>query len=157
MVHSPSLVMLDEPVSALDPVGRRDVIEMLRELKKQTTILFSTHVLNDAEEVCDDIIIIRNGEMALSGTLGELREQHQQDVISISVTGDYQEWAESLRKYDVITNVTYEKETIVLMVNQLETARRLLLEQILSNHIPVTSFSIGHSSLEDLFMKVVKS
>src|SRR5690606_1974532 len=54
MIHEPKLVMLDEPVSALDPVGRREVIEMMRQLKEKTTILFSTHVLHDAEEVCDD-------------------------------------------------------------------------------------------------------
>ncbi len=66
MIHSPKLLMLDEPVSALDPVGRRDVITMLTELKKHTTILFPTHVLSDAEEVCDEIVIIRKGELALS-------------------------------------------------------------------------------------------
>ena len=52
LVHHPDLLLLDEPVSALDPVGRREVMELLQELKGETTILLSTHVLHDAEEVC---------------------------------------------------------------------------------------------------------
>jgi len=157
MVHSPSLVMLDEPVSALDPVGRRDVIEMLREMKKHTTILFSTHVLNDAEEVCDEILIIHAGKMALSGSLKELREQYQEQTITITIKGDYSDWAATAKNYEFVTDVQFEHETITLVVNQLEEARKRVFQDLAKEDLPVSSFSVGQSSLEDVFMKVVQS
>lgn len=58
LIHRPKLLILDEPVSALDPLGRREVLDMMREIKQETTVIFSTHVLHDAQEISDDIIII---------------------------------------------------------------------------------------------------
>ena len=81
IIHRPQLVMLDEPVSALDPFGRREVLTLLEKLKKETTILFSTHILNDAEEVCDEILFLHNGQIVESGTMDELRDKHQQAKI----------------------------------------------------------------------------
>ena len=52
ILHEPELLILDEPVSALDPTGRREVLELIREMKKKMTVLFSTHILHDAEQVC---------------------------------------------------------------------------------------------------------
>ncbi len=157
MIHSPKLVMLDEPVSALDPVGRRDVIDMLEELKKQTTILFSTHVLSDAEEVCDDILIIRGGKMALSGSLQELRERYQKDVITVQVKGDGGAWVKKLESYDWVLDVTLEGGLMTLVVDEVESAREKILREIVDLSIPVVSFSVGQSSLEELFMKVVRA
>lgn len=157
MVHDPKLVMLDEPVSALDPVGRREVIEMMRELKKKTTILFSTHVLHDAEEVCDDIVIIRKGELALNDSLEGLRKKHQHDVITIVAETNISEWATSLTNLKVVEEVTVDRSTATVVVTKLEEAREMILQDILSKGIPVTSFKIGQSSLEDVFLKVVNS
>lgn len=56
IVHKPKLLLLDEPVSALDPVGRREVLDLLKGLQQETTILYSTHILNDAEEMTDQLL-----------------------------------------------------------------------------------------------------
>lgn len=61
LVHRPRLLLLDEPVSALDPIGRREVMELLREIREETTVIFSTHVLHDAEEICDDVVLMNQG------------------------------------------------------------------------------------------------
>ncbi|MFT4416374.1 ATP-binding cassette domain-containing protein [Fredinandcohnia humi] len=157
MVHDPKLVMLDEPVSALDPVGRREVMEMMKELKKKTTILFSTHVLHDAEEVCDDIIIIRKGELALSDSLEGLRKKHQHDVITITADTTISEWANSLVRLNGVDEVSVDRMSASIVVSQIDIAREAILRDVLEKKIPVSSFSIGQSSLEDVFMKVVKS
>ncbi|QOR66484.1 ABC transporter ATP-binding protein [Cytobacillus suaedae] len=159
MIHNPRLIMLDEPVSALDPVGRREVIEMMRELKKQTTILFSTHVLHDAEEVCDDIVIIRKGEVALEGTLQELRRNHQQPLLTVSADENIGSWLESVKENEWVSNVNVNTDgrTATIVVTDIEQARTKLIQDISTKNIPITSFSVGQTSLEDLFMKVVKS
>ncbi|THE09713.1 ABC transporter ATP-binding protein [Bacillus timonensis] len=157
MIHEPKLVMLDEPVSALDPVGRREVIEMMRELKRKTTILFSTHVLHDAEEVCDDIVIVHKGELALSDSLAGLRKKHQHDVIVIEAETDIMDWANGLKAIGAVHEVTVDRTKATIVVTQLDTARNAILQDILIKNIPVSTFKIGQSSLEDVFMKVVKS
>src|SRR5699024_10985732 len=83
LIHRPKLLILDEPVSALDPHGRREVLEMMREIKEETTILFSTHVLHDAEEISDDILIMHEGEIAISGSLENVMEAYQQPTLQI--------------------------------------------------------------------------
>lgn len=157
MIHEPKLVMLDEPVSALDPVGRREVIEMMRQLKEKTTILFSTHVLHDAEEVCDDIIIIRKGELAISDSLVDLRRKYQHDVIMIEAENDITDWASGLTTLSAVQEVTIDKTMATIIVTELEAARNAILQEIWTKKIPVTTFKIGQSSLEDVFMKVVNS
>lgn len=157
MIHEPKLVMLDEPVSALDPVGRREVIEMMRELKKKTTILFSTHVLHDAEEVCDDIVIIRKGELALSDSLAGLRKKHQHDVIIIESESNLTDWANSLTTIPTVQDVTIAGTTATIIVTELEAARIAIMQDIVQKKVPVSTFKIGQSSLEDVFMKVVRS
>jgi len=76
IVHRPALLLLDEPVSALDPAGRREVMEMLKELGESTTILYSTHILNDAEEMTDQLLFLRNGQMIEQGPLHEVRKKY---------------------------------------------------------------------------------
>lgn len=63
ILHRPKLLILDEPVSALDPVGRNEIKNLIKKLKAYTTILISTHILDDASEFCDRYIIIKNGEI----------------------------------------------------------------------------------------------
>ncbi|MGE7915698.1 ATP-binding cassette domain-containing protein [Lysinibacillus xylanilyticus] len=75
IVHKPKLLLLDEPVSALDPVGRREVLDLLKDLQQETTTLYSTHILNDAEEMTDQLLFLRDGKLVEQGTLHEVRER----------------------------------------------------------------------------------
>src|SRR5690625_7946049 len=68
IIHKPKLLMLDEPVSSLDPLGRREVLTLMEELKEQMTILFSTHILSDADEISDELILLNEGELIEAGT-----------------------------------------------------------------------------------------
>jgi ABC-2 type transport system ATP-binding protein len=155
MIHEPKLLMLDEPVSALDPVGRREVLEMMKKLKEKMTILFSTHILHDAEEICDDVIMIHDGELAVSGSLSELRRKHQVDVIIISAEENLEGWAKGIETWDVVSKVVLKDGKMEIFVKDVTEGRSKLLAEITDKQIPVTSFTVGHTTLEDLFMKVV--
>lgn len=72
LIDAPELLILDEPTSALDPIGRHDVLSMIEALKGQATVLFSTHLLNDAEKVCDRVGILHNGKVVTEGPLNHL-------------------------------------------------------------------------------------
>ncbi|WP_100372289.1 ABC transporter ATP-binding protein [Bacillus sp. FJAT-45037] len=156
IIHRPSLLLLDEPVSALDPFGRREVLELIRELKKDTTILFSTHVLNDAEEVSDDIIIIHQGEIKVADRLDTLQEQHQQPMISLQTKAPIQPLIKEWEDWDGITDIMYEEYAAKVVVADIEAVKKRMLAAIVAKDIPLVAFEVQKSSLEDLFMKVVR-
>ncbi len=72
LVSEPSLLILDEPVSSLDPEGRRDLLALIAELRQRATIIFSTHVLADVERICDRVGILDHGQLVTEGPLDEL-------------------------------------------------------------------------------------
>ena len=76
LLNRPRLLICDEPTSALDPVGRKEILDILSEAKKQTTVIFSTHILSDVERICDEIAFLNDGKVALQGTLDEVKALH---------------------------------------------------------------------------------
>ncbi|MBH5320163.1 ABC transporter ATP-binding protein [Paenibacillus sp. GSMTC-2017] len=169
LVHRPKLLILDEPVSALDPIGRREVLHLLQELKKETSVLFSTHVLHDAEELCDDVVIISKGSIALQGSLASIRHEHRKPMIELSFEADPKSlaWSEAFRRrvnllredasmqLPPIETVEKHGDELRIIVNNIDAARQFLLEEMTKERLKINKLSIGHSSLEDLFMKVV--
>lgn len=170
LVHHPRLLVMDEPVSALDPLGRREVLELLRELKRETTVLFSTHVLHDAEELCDDVIIIQNGKIALQGAIEAIRSGHRKPIIELQLERDdhSERWLSAFMErmlpsknagqsaglfHDVQLQNGFARFTV--NVNDVDAARRNLLEELTRSQVKVSRLEIGHTSLEDLFLKVV--
>ncbi|MCM3704942.1 MULTISPECIES: ABC transporter ATP-binding protein [Cytobacillus] len=156
IIHRPRLVMLDEPVSALDPFGRREVLELLNRLKKETAILFSTHILNDAEEICDEILFLHGGELIESGTLAELRTRHQQAKIDLVFKANTAEYAEEISLLPPVSSMEVNGDSASFLVNDIEKARKIFLTEIAQRKWPLVKFEISRTSLEDVFMKVVK-
>lgn len=157
LVHRPRLLLLDEPVSALDPVGRREVMELLRDIREETTVIFSTHVLHDAEEICDDIILMNKGVIAEKGTLANLRSQYSLPIIRLCVEKEENalRWLEALVQKPFIVQSQLAAGQAVLNVSDVELARREILQEASGLDIPLLQFEAGSSTLEDLFMKVV--
>ncbi len=155
LIHRPQLIMLDEPVSALDPIGRREVLDLLEGLKKETTILFSTHILNDAEEVCDEILFLHNGRIVESGTMDELRERHQQAKIDLVFRGQANQYAAILKSNELTNSILVEGHHVSWFVKDVELARQSILEEAAINKWPLEKFEISSMTLEDVFMKVV--
>jgi ABC-2 type transport system ATP-binding protein len=157
LVHKPRLLLLDEPVSALDPIGRREVMELLHDIRKETTVIFSTHVLHDAEEVCDDVILMNQGVVAVQGTLEGLRSQYSLPVIRLSTAKEDRafRWLEELARKSFIEEAKLSDGRAVLSVRDIVLARRIILQEAAGLDIPLLQFEAGSSTLEDLFMKVV--
>lgn len=158
LVHEPELLLLDEPVSALDPLGRREVMDMIRELSgDKITILFSTHVLHDAEEICDEMVFMVDGLIAEQGSLNELRAKYRQPVIYVAIEpeGNGTQWLKSLTTRSFVTDAEIGRDWAKLTVDDIAAARSTLMEEISMKALPIVRFEAGTSSLEDMFMKVV--
>jgi ABC-2 type transport system ATP-binding protein len=88
LINDPEIVFMDEPMSGLDPIGRREVRELIAELRtKGTTVFMSTHILSDVEALCDEVTILRKGKLAASGNLYDLlqkNEEHRSFEVTVS-------------------------------------------------------------------------
>ncbi|WP_176142410.1 ABC transporter ATP-binding protein [Halobacillus hunanensis] len=155
MIHRPKLLMLDEPVSALDPIGRRDVLNLMEELKQETTLLFSTHILSDAEEASDEILLMHKGSIIESGTLDQLRERHHVDKISIKASLNHEDLQHKLAQLQFVNRVVKDKQRLDLYVTDIKSARDQILKRSLEEGWQLEQFEVGRITLEDLFMKVV--
>ena len=84
ILHDPKLVFFDEPMSGLDPLGRREVRDLMEQLKHEgKTVFFSTHILSDAEALCDRVAIINQGELKVEGRVADLVEKHRANLEQI--------------------------------------------------------------------------
>lgn len=157
LLHRPRLLLLDEPVSALDPIGRREVMELLREIREETTVIFSTHVLHDAEEICDEVILMNRGRIAEQGTLARLRTEYSLPVIRLAVAREERavRWLEELSHSALVNEAEISDGKALLNVSDVELARRRILQSAAVLDIPLLQFEAGSSTLEELFMKVV--
>ncbi|MCM3388509.1 ABC transporter ATP-binding protein [Ureibacillus chungkukjangi] len=157
LIHRPKLLILDEPVSALDPLGRREVLDMMREIKQETTVIFSTHVLHDAQEISDDIIIINEGDIAISGELENVIEQYRQPIIQIEFDSDASSWIKEVESYSFVSEVNIQGNVANISVTDMAKGRHILLNEIVNQNLPIRKFELAQTTLEDLFMKVVKA
>lgn len=155
LIHKPSLIMLDEPVSALDPIGRREVLTLLDELKKETTILFSTHILNDAEEISDGLLLMHEGKLLEQGQLTDLREKYQTQKIELSFKSFSEEMVAQLTSLPGVDEVNADRDGLVCLVDNVNQARDNILTKTLAMGWELTNFTVSRATLEDMFMEVV--
>lgn len=157
MIHQPSLLILDEPVSALDPIGRRDVLNLMETLKKEMTLLFSTHILSDADEVSDDVILLHQGKVIEADSILNLRKKYETTKIELTFDGNMFEYKDRLAELDSILHINVVRDTLHLTVTEIEIARMEIFTIAQTEKWPIQGFMINRTSLEDMFMKAVHS
>lgn len=156
IIHQPKLLILDEPVSALDPIGRREVLTLMDELKKEMTILFSTHILSDADEISDEFIVLHQGKIVEQGSMTMLRDKYQTAKIELAFDGAPEQYVAMIEALPTVTKTTIERELLLVYVTDIERARNEILQVAMGENWSLSYFNINRASLEELFMKVVK-
>jgi len=154
LLDEPKLLICDEPTSALDPIGRKEILEILSEIKGRTTVIFSTHILSDVERICDRAIILHNGVIALSGTLAELKKQHNDSYdIEFHSSAD----AESLISILTQENIPFarnpETKSAITIGN---ISGDYLLTTLAEKKLLPTKFELLEPTLESLYMEVAQ-
>lgn len=156
MIHSPQLLLLDEPVSSLDPIGRREVLDLLESLKSHMTILFSTHILNDAEEICDELLLLNKGEIIEAGPMKDIREKYETSIIEVEFQENRDKYLSEIQKLPSCENSYLDRNTIKISAPDIAQARAEVLEAAAEENWPLIGFYINRASLEELFMKAVR-
>ena len=155
IIHKPRLLILDEPVSALDPQGRRDILNLMKQLKSEMTILFSTHILNDAEEVSDSLLFLSHGKLIEAGSLLDLKSKYATTAIEVAFNNQSTDLTEKLIELVGVVNVQRENITYTIATSDQDIARDSLLQFILAENLVLTYFNMASVSLEQMFMEVV--
>lgn len=152
LLNSPKLLICDEPTSALDPMGRKELLDILVEAKKNTTILFSTHILSDVERICDQIAFIHDGELVLQGNLDEIKSRHAGNDMEIEFH-DKKDLQTFFSKY----TDGKELSTLRLQYQGKTNEEMLQMMQFMSEQkVCPQKIERLEASLEDLFLEVVK-
>src|SRR5690625_520732 len=157
MIHSPQLLLLDEPVSSLYPIGRREILTLLEELKADMTILFSTHILNDAEEVSDELLFLNHGEIIETGEIVALRKKYQTSIIELEFQENAIGYMEKIRALQYVSGAYLERSILKISTDNITKARADILQLAAKEQWTLISFHINRASLEDMFMKAVKA
>lgn len=153
LINDPDLVVLDEPMSGLDPLGRKDVRDIIFRLKEQgKTVFFSSHILQDVEMICDRVAILTNGRLRRLGTLVELLDEQSERETELAVSGLSSIALEQLTNMASRVVVPGVRLTIVLPQTRLEEALQLVMRE----QGKVESVVPLKGTLEELFVQEVR-
>jgi ABC-2 type transport system ATP-binding protein len=163
LIHDPEVLILDEPTSGLDPIQIMGIRELIRSLAKDKTIIFSTHILQEAEAISDRIVIITEGNIVADGTVEELEAKvSRAQRFSLVVKAASSELKHALtdlkNQIDFDYNITDQGEYSKAMIESHTTSGvwEYLTEMIHKNRWPVREFIRERASLEDAFRYYVK-
>ncbi|MBY5162138.1 ABC transporter ATP-binding protein [Salsipaludibacter albus] len=159
-VNHPDLLILDEPAAALDPLGRRDVLEVMERLRDRTTIFYSTHILDDVQRVSDHVAILDHGRLVTSAATADLLHGST-TTFDVEVRGDGQPSARALRQRPWVHDVAVTPGPVatalaVTVSDDDEAAEQDLLPTVLAAGATVVRFAPRQFDLEDVFLQLVE-
>ena len=160
LLARPEIVVLDEPVSSLDPEGRRDVLELVAGLRGTMTVVFSTHVLADVERICDRVAILDRGRLVIEAALDDLLAEHARPIYGLVADPGQAEAVQALvarlRLAPWVADVTTEPGGVLrVAVSDPDVAGREILPLVVAAGVRLASFERVRPTLEDVFLELV--
>ncbi len=159
LINQPRVLFLDEPVSSLDPEGRRDVLEIISRLRGTATVFMSTHILNDVERVCDRVAILNVGHLVVEGPIDELLDRYAQPIYELEPEpqqpGAIERLAAAMRGQTWAQEVRTTPDTVRVFVNDPKVAGPAILPLVVSSGVNLVRYERARPSLEDVFLRLV--
>ena len=155
LVHEPPIVFLDEPTTGLDPQSRSNLWEHIRKLRADlgTTVFLTTHYLEEADALCDRVIIIDNGVTVATGTPEELKRQVSGDVVGVRVTGSVADARMLLAQQPIVRDAAVsDGGELRLTVEHGEESLPTLLRVFDAAGLTISSISLSRPTLDDVFL-----
>jgi ABC-2 type transport system ATP-binding protein len=159
VINRPQVLFLDEPASALDPMGRKEVLDFIESLRGQCTVFMSTHILADVERVCDTVGIINRGKLVTSAPRDALLAQYAVPTFEVEVDAqsvvDLSRWCEELNKESWVKSIKIAGLVARVIVTDVETARKEMPASITHAGLLLNRYEVVRPSLEDVFLHLV--
>ncbi|MEO8572380.1 MAG: ATP-binding cassette domain-containing protein [Pyrinomonadaceae bacterium] len=152
VLHDPDLLILDEPFSGLDPLNVEFLMDVISEFKtNDKTIIFSTHLMETAERLCNDILLINKARNVISGSLREVKESYGQNLIALRVSGGEQVLADP----EIISKRTEHADEIIVHLTN-GTSPQTLLRKLIDGGAVISKFEKVEASLNDIFIDKIR-
>jgi len=151
ILHEPDLIVLDEPFSGLDPINTNLLKDFIVELREQgRTIIFSTHIMEQAERLCDSICLINSGRMVLEGTVSEVKGRYGRNTVALAFDGDGQ----FLKAHRLIRSINNYNTYVEVRLAEGADPQDLLTDIV--QKVRVRRFEVIEPSLHEIFIERVK-
>jgi ABC-2 type transport system ATP-binding protein len=149
ILHSPELIIVDEPFSGLDPLNTQLVKELMNELREQgATIIMSTHMMHQVEELCDRILLIDDGRNVIYGPLDKIRRDYSGHAVLVQVQG-------SLPTMTGVKSISQENGALHLTLED-DVSPQDILTQLVGQNMVVEQFEIATPTLDEIFIRTVR-
>jgi ABC-2 type transport system ATP-binding protein len=159
-VNYPDLLILDEPAANLDPLGRRDVLEVMSRIRKHATIFYCTHILDDAQRVSDQVAIVNQGQLVMQAPIEELLAGTGDLTFSVTLSGDTHDAYSQVNHQPWVSGIEAKQEgnqtTWQVSVTDEAAAKDQLMGLLVANGLKVSNFSKKEQNLEDIFLNIVE-
>jgi ABC-2 type transport system ATP-binding protein len=159
VMNRPKVLFLDEPASALDPIGRKEVLDFIEQLRGQCTVFMSTHILADVERVCDTVGIINRGRLVTEAPREELLAQYAVPALEVEVDEKSEvniiPWSETLQHEPWVKTISRQELVVRVIVNDIKKAKTELLKSASQVGIVLNKYEVVKPSLEDVFLQLV--
>jgi ABC-2 type transport system ATP-binding protein len=164
LIGSPAVLLLDEPVSALDPIGRHEVLDLMRELRGEVTVFYSTHILEDVERVSDHVAILDGGRLIRTAPTAELLASFEQDQLRVVIGGADDATAIAIAAIPGVVSVEPAERSadlrsyVVRLAPGATTTVQAAITRFASDHGQiVTENHVVRLGLEDVFLRLVNT
>lgn len=154
VLHEPKLIILDEPFSGLDPLNANLIKDEIYALaKKGATIIFSTHRMEQVEEICDHIVLVNLGKKILDGTVADIKQQYKEYIFAIETT--HPELVKDNSLFSIIEKEEKNPNKVLIKLSH-AVASNEVLKYLIEQQIPITSYNEVLPSLNDIFIQLVE-
>ena len=155
LVHSPSVIILDEPTIGIDPKQVVEVREVVRSLRENHTILFSSHILSEVEQICDRVVIINNGKIVAEGTTDILSEQtHSGLALYVHIDGEKAHIEQLLHDLPAVTDIQLHESGFIIRGHD-DELRHAVMQVVADHRLELLEMRPVDRRLEDIFIKLV--
>jgi ABC-2 type transport system ATP-binding protein len=149
IVHGPELIIVDEPFSGLDPVNTQIVKEIMYELREQsTTIIMSTHMMHQVEELCDRILLIDDGRNVIYGPLDQIRRRYSGHAVLVQVQGE-------MPPITGVHSITKENGALLMTLVD-DVSPQDILTQLVGQNMVIEQFEIATPNLDEIFIRTIR-
>jgi ABC-2 type transport system ATP-binding protein len=156
LVHDPDLVILDEPFSGLDPINAQALKDAIVELKARgKTVIFSTHLMDNAERLCDSVCIIARGRKVLDGGVAEVRAEHSGRVVALAVAGEARDSIAHVLADRTLVSRADDQNRFYEIELAPGASPQELLRRVVATGAPIQRFELVQPSLHQIFLEKV--
>lgn len=152
LIHDPEVLILDEPTSGLDPNQIIEIRNVIKQQGQNKTVLFSSHILQEVQAVCDRVIIINKGKIVADDSLSNINHNKQEkNILTVEFETINDNQLQQLRSISFAEKLTFVNNKISIQTNNPEALRKQLLELSLQQNLNIVSLQMQSQSLEDVF------